>query len=141
AEADADGIVRSVYLREGPAHNPRAQLAWLLYELTQPVDKQMPGSPSSLTAQGWERAYRILVPFISANAGFPSVPYVSVLRGEVPPELLRDRLILIGSTAPGLGDRYVTPQSASLGTTPGIEIQANILNGLLQKRCIVPLGD
>jgi CHASE2 domain-containing sensor protein/signal transduction histidine kinase len=141
AEADADGIVRSVYLREGPPHNPKAQLAWLLYELTQPIDSQMPGSPSPLTAQGWARTHGILIPFISANAGFPSVPYVSVLRGEVPPELLRDRLILIGSTAPGLGDRYVTPQSASSGTTPGIEIQANILNGLLQQRSIVTLGD
>ncbi len=69
------------------------------------------------------------------------MPYASVLRGDVPAQLLRDRLILIGSTAPGLGDRYVTPQSASLGTTPGIEIQANLLNGLLQKRSILVLGN
>ncbi|TVT82183.1 CHASE2 domain-containing protein [Pseudomonas sp. H3(2019)] len=141
AEADAEGIVRSVYLREGPERNPRAQLAWLLYEMTTDGLDTLPGSPLSLTVQGWQRTNGILIPFISANAGFPSVPYVSVLRGEVPPELLRDRLILIGSTAPGLGDRYVTPQSASIGTTPGIEIQANILNGLLQHRSIVVLAD
>ncbi|MCU1748179.1 CHASE2 domain-containing protein [Pseudomonas sp. 6D_7.1_Bac1] len=141
AEADADGIVRSVYLREGPERNPRAQLAWLLYEMTTDRPDTLPGSPSSLTVQGWQRTNGIRIPFISANAGFPSVPYVSVLRGEVPPELLRDRLILIGSTAPGLGDRYVTPQSESIGTTPGIEIQANLLNGLLQQRSIVVLAD
>ncbi|MHC8359159.1 CHASE2 domain-containing protein [Pseudomonas sp. LS2P72] len=141
AEADADGIVRSVYLSEGPTQNPRPQLAWLLYEETL-ADKgnvPMPGTPALPSAQGWQRAHEIRIPFIRSDAGFPSVPYVSVLRGEVPPELLRDRLILIGSTAPGLGDRYVTPQSASLGTTPGIEIQANILNGLLQQRNIVAL--
>lgn len=67
------------------------------------------------------------------------MPYVSVLRGEVPDSLLRDRLVLVGATAPGLGDRYVTPLSASLGTTPGVEIQANILNGLLQQRTAVDL--
>ncbi|WP_448722568.1 CHASE2 domain-containing protein [Pseudomonas farris] len=141
AEADADGIVRSVYLSEGPAQNPRPQLAWLLYEETL-ADKgnvPMPGTPALTSAQGWQRAHEIRIPFIHSDAGFPTVPYVSVLRGEVPPELLRDRLILIGSTAPGLGDRYVTPQSASVGTTPGIEIQANILNGLLQQRNIVVL--
>lgn len=141
AEADADGIVRSVYLSEGPTQNPRPQLAWLLYEETL-ADKgnvPMPGTPALPSAQGWQRAHEIRIPFIRSDAGFPRVPYVSVLRGEVPPELLRDRLILIGSTAPGLGDRYVTPQSASLGTTPGIEIQANILNGLLQQRNIVAL--
>lgn len=143
AQADADGIVRSVYLSEGPAQQTRAQLAWLLYEQTL-ADKEnvpMPGTPALPSTQGWQRAHEIRIPFIRSDAGFPSVPYVSVLRGEVPPELLRDRLILIGSTAPGLGDRYVTPQSASIGTTPGIEIQANILNGLLQQRNIVELDE
>ncbi|MGX0893368.1 CHASE2 domain-containing sensor protein/signal transduction histidine kinase [Pseudomonas sp. ADAK2 TE3594] len=141
AEADADGIVRSVYLSEGPAQKARPQLAWLLYEesLTDKGNVPMPGTPALPSAQGWQRAHEIRIPFIHSDAGFPTVPYVSVLRGEVPPELLRDRLILIGSTAPGLGDRYVTPQSASIGTTPGIEIQANILNGLLQQRNIVVL--
>ncbi|MCP1442458.1 CHASE2 domain-containing sensor protein/signal transduction histidine kinase [Pseudomonas sp. GGS8] len=143
AEADADGIVRSVYLSEGPAQQTRAQLAWLLYKETL-ADKEnvpMPGTPALSSTQGWLRAHEIRIPFIRSDAGFPSVPYVSVLRGEVPPELLRDRLILIGSTAPGLGDRYVTPQSASIGTTPGIEIQANILNGLLQQRNIVEVDE
>jgi CHASE2 domain-containing sensor protein/signal transduction histidine kinase len=143
AEADADGIVRSVYLSEGPAQKARPQLAWLLYEeyLTDKGNVPMPGTPALPSAQGWQRAHEIRIPFIHSDAGFPTVPYVSVLRGEVPPELLRDRLILIGSTAPGLGDRYVTPQSASIGTTPGIEIQANILNGLLQQRNIVVLDE
>jgi CHASE2 domain-containing sensor protein/signal transduction histidine kinase len=141
AEADADGIVRSVYLSEGPAQKARPQLAWLLYEetLTDKGNVPMPGTPALPSEQGWQRAHEIRIPFIHSDAGFPTVPYVSVLRGEVPPELLRDRLILIGSTAAGLGDRYVTPQSASLGTTPGVEIQANILNGLLQQRNIVVL--
>ena len=141
AEADADGIVRSVYLSEGPAQKTRPQLAWLLYEetLTDKGNVPMPGTQALPSAQGWQRAHEIRIPFIHSDTGFPTVPYVSVLRGEVPPELLRDRLILIGSTAAGLGDRYVTPQSASLGTTPGVEIQANILNGLLQQRNIVVL--
>ena len=141
AEADADGIVRSVYLSEGPSQKTRPQLAWLLYEetLADKGNASMPGTSALPSAQGWQRAHEIRIPFIDSDAGFPTVPYVSVLRGEVPPELLRDRLILIGSTAPGLGDRYVTPQSASVGTTPGIEIQANILNGLLQQRNIVVL--
>ncbi|MCK9797096.1 CHASE2 and HATPase_c domain-containing protein [Pseudomonas sp. MAFF 302030] len=143
AEADRDGIVRSVYLREGPVDNPKPQLAWRLYELAQQdvAQAQMPGVPAAAITQGWLRSHEVRIPFISATAGFPSVPYVSVLRGEVPAELLRDRLILVGATAAGLGDRYVTPQSAQQGTTPGIEIQANVLNGLLQQRSIVALGE
>ncbi|KAF1024749.1 MAG: hypothetical protein GAK37_03036 [Pseudomonas sp.] len=138
-EADSDGIVRSLYLREGPPQNMTPQLAWLAYELSG-QSAAMPGLAGPALSGEWQRENAIRIPFIATHAGFPSVPYVSVLRGDVPAELLRDRLILIGATAPGMGDRYVTPLSASIGTTPGVEIQANILNGLLQQRSIVELS-
>ncbi len=136
-EADSDGTVRSVYLREGPLGQPRPLLAWQAFADAGAMP--MPGLDDMRNLPGWQRDHAIRIPFIGADAGFPSVPYVSVLRGEVPDSLLRDRLVLVGATAPGLGDRYVTPLSASLGTTPGVEIQANILNSLLQQRTAVDL--
>ncbi|HDQ4608820.1 CHASE2 domain-containing protein [Pseudomonas aeruginosa] len=138
-EADSDGTVRSVYLREGPLGQPRPLLAWQAFADAGAMPMPMPGLDDMRNLPGWQRDHAIRIPFIGADAGFPSVPYVSVLRGEVPDSLLRDRLVLVGATAPGLGDRYVTPLSASLGTTPGVEIQANILNGLLQQRTAVDL--
>ncbi|MBG6527667.1 CHASE2 domain-containing protein [Pseudomonas aeruginosa] len=138
-EADSDGTVRSVYLREGPLGQPRPLLAWQAFADAGAMPMPMPGLDDMRNLPGWQRDHAIRIPFIGADAGFPSVPYVSVLRGEVPDSLLRDRLVLVGATAPGLGDRYVTPLSASLGTTPGVEIQANILNGLLQQRTAVAL--
>ncbi len=138
-EADSDGTVRSVYLREGPLGQPRPLLAWQAFADAGAMPMPMPGLDDMRNLPGWQRDHAIRIPFIGADAGFPSVPYVSVLRGEVPDSLLRDRLALVGATAPGLGDRYVTPLSASLGTTPGVEIQANILNGLLQQRTAVDL--
>jgi len=141
-EADNDGVVRGVFLREGPVRQPREQLAWLAYQMALPEAERppMPGAGSVSELHGWQRQNAILVPFIAAAGGFPSVPYISVLRGEVPAALLRDRLILVGATAPGLGDRYVTPVSEQAGTTAGVEIQANLLNGLLQQRSIVELA-
>ncbi|NWC11416.1 CHASE2 domain-containing protein [Pseudomonas agarici] len=140
-EADSDGVVRGVFLREGPVGQPRGQLAWLAYQMALPVGERqsMPGVAGPVEAHGWQRQNEILLPFVGAAGSFPSVPYISVLRGEVPPQLLRDRLILVGATAPGLGDRYVTPVSEQAGTTAGVEIQANLLNGLLQQRSIVEL--
>lgn len=138
-EADSDGTVRSVYLREGPLGQPRPLLAWQAFADAGAMPMPMPDLDDMRNLPGWQRDHAIRIPFIGADAGFPSVPYVSVLRGEVPDSLLRDRLVLVGATAPGLGDRYVTPLSASLGTTPGVEIQANILNGLLQQRTAVDL--
>lgn len=137
-EADSDGVVRSLYLREGPPGNTTPQLAWLAYELSGQT-LPMPGASEPPDNGDWQRENEILIPFIANRTSFPSVPYVSVLRGEVAPELLNGRLILVGATAPGMGDRYVTPLSTRVGTTPGVEIQANVLNGLLQGRSIVEI--
>ncbi|NWB31757.1 CHASE2 domain-containing protein [Pseudomonas gingeri] len=140
-EADNDGVVRGVFLREGPVGQLREQLAWLAYQIALPAGGRplMPGTADRSELHGWQRQNAILLPFVAGAGAFPSVPYSSVLRGEVPPQLLRDRLILVGATAPGLGDRYVTPVSEQAGTTAGVEIQANLLNGLLQQRSIVEL--
>jgi CHASE2 domain-containing sensor protein/signal transduction histidine kinase len=138
-EADSDGVVRSLYMREGPPASTVPQLAWLAYTMStqQPLD--MPGEPEVSTSQDWHREHAVRIPFIAPDTHFPSVSYVSVLRGEVPPERLRDRLILVGATASGMGDRFVTPLSPMVGTTAGVEIQANVLNGLLQGRSVVDL--
>ncbi|OPA97064.1 ATPase [Pseudomonas fluorescens] len=135
-EPDNDGGVRSLYLREGPPGSTLPQLAWLAYTLSGGASP-MPGNPAEATIAHWHREHAIRVPF-TADEHFPSVSYVSVLRGEVPPEALRGRLILVGATAYGMGDRFITPLS-SVGSTAGVEIEANILNGLLQGRSVVDL--
>jgi CHASE2 domain-containing sensor protein/signal transduction histidine kinase len=135
-EADTDGVVRSLYLREGPPDDTAPQLPWLAYKLSG-EQSPMPGKPLKQIAQHWHREHAIRIPYIAEHTHFPSVSYASVLHGEVPPELLRDRLILVGATDSGLGDRFFTPLSSMVGTTAGIEIQANVLNGLLQGRSVV----
>ncbi|AZF02814.1 CHASE2 domain-containing protein [Pseudomonas sp. R5-89-07] len=136
-ESDNDGVVRSVYLREGPPGNTLPQLAWLAFTLNGQASG-MPGVPQEPRGQQWHQEHEIRVPFTSVDERFPSVSYASVLRGEVSPEWLRGRLILVGATAYGMGESFVTPLS-STGSTAGVEIQANVLNGLLQGRSIVDL--
>ncbi|TFY91580.1 CHASE2 domain-containing protein [Pseudomonas nabeulensis] len=137
-EADSDGVIRRLYMREGPAGATAPQLAWLAYEMMA-EPSPMPGEPLTSASRNWHREHAIRIPFIGPHTHFPSVSYVSVLNGEVPPGLLRDRLILVGATESGMGDRFVTPLSSTAGTTAGVDIQANILNGLLQGRSIVDL--
>lgn len=136
-ESDNDGVVRSLYLREGPPGNTLPQLAWLAFTLNGQAPS-MPGVPQEPLGQQWHQEHEIRVPFTSPDERFPSVSYASVLRGEVSPEWLRDRLILVGATTYGMGESIVTPLS-STGSTAGVEIQANVLNGLLQGRSIVDL--
>ncbi|MCQ3823142.1 hypothetical protein JEG40_12350, partial [Streptococcus agalactiae] len=77
------GIVRSLYLREGPPGNMTPQLALLAFELSG-QQAVMPGALGPVDSNHWQRENSIRIPFIASHAGFPSVPYISVLRGEVP---------------------------------------------------------
>ncbi len=138
-EADSDGVVRSVYMREGPPDAMVPQLVWLAYAMSGEAS-EMPGRVQDSATQDWHREHAVRIPFIESGTHFPSVSYVSVLQGEVPPERFRDRLILVGATASGMGERFVIPPSSTVGTTAGLEIQANVLNGLLQGRSIVDLS-
>ena len=137
-EADNDGVVRRLYLREGPVGATVPQLAWLAYEMSDET-KPMPGNPQVSILQNWQREHGVRVPVIAPGARFPSVSYVSVLHGEVPPEMLHGRLILVGGMDSGLGDYFFSPLSSTVGATAGLDIQANVLNALLQGRSIVDL--
>ena len=62
--------------------------------------------------------------------------YVSaqdVLTGRVDPGLLKDKLVLVGTTAIGLGDVRATPLDAAV---PGVEIHAQVLEQMLSGRLL-----
>jgi len=56
------------------------------------------------------------------------VSYLSVLRGDLAPEDLRGKYVLVGAWATGLGDAYPTPVSHDVSGMSGVEIIANLLH-------------
>ncbi len=58
------------------------------------------------------------------------VPAVDVLEGQVAPEKVARKLVLIGTSAVGLNDIKTTPVSAAM---PGVEVHAQILEAALTK--------
>ncbi|OZA24210.1 MAG: adenylate/guanylate cyclase domain-containing protein [Hydrogenophilales bacterium 17-61-9] len=63
-----------------------------------------------------------------AGAPFPYISVAQVLAGKAPLAQLENRIVLLGSTAPGLADLRVTPFSS---TFPGVEIHAHLIAGML----------
>jgi adenylate cyclase len=63
-----------------------------------------------------------------AGAPFPYVSAGAVLAGTTALAQLENRIVLIGSTAPGLSDLRVTPFSNRF---PGVEIHAQLIAGML----------
>lgn len=63
---------------------------------------------------------------------FRTLSLVDVLSGETPAAFLKDKLVLVGATAPGLGDRYATPATPQGELRPGVEVQAALLQTLIE---------
>ncbi len=80
----------------------------------------------------------LIINFYGPEATFLFLSYADVLAGRHPPDFFRDRLVLVGARAVGLGDTHVT-SFTRLHPTPGVEIQATILANALERSSIRPL--
>ncbi|MGI0494191.1 CHASE2 domain-containing protein [Alkalinema pantanalense CENA528] len=84
---------------------------------------------------GETTGYQILLNWYGAETAFQTVAMRDVLTGKVSPELMRDRMVFIGSTAQSTNDFFATPFSASWFTsqkpTPGVIVHANIAHQLI----------
>jgi adenylate cyclase len=152
---DADGLVRSLPLLAELEHEHYEALALAMFRRFTGAPRVLPGfaeqralahRQEALTAVVLEQAGQrqsipvdahalVRVPF--RGTGGPrggSFEYVSasdVLKGRLAPAHLAGKLVLIGSTAPGVYDQRSTPVSA---VYPGVEVHANVLSGLLDAR-------
>jgi adenylate cyclase len=69
-----------------------------------------------------------LIPYRGYQGSFKYVSVTDVLAGRTPKEELAGRVIIVGTTAPGLMDLRATPVGAAY---PGVEVHANLIAGML----------
>ena len=149
---DADGVVRSIPLIAEYKGKYYESLSLAMFRMLNGLPSVEPGFPrdrflsrsyqgldSILLRQG-EKTLSIpvddriatLVPFRGpGGAAAGSYRYVSaadLLSRKVPPERLKGKIVLLGTTAPGLQDLRVTPVGEAYA---GVEVHANVLSGLL----------
>ncbi|MGC9184479.1 MAG: CHASE2 domain-containing protein [Thiomonas sp.] len=128
-QLDSDGVARSVYLWEGvgaPAWPLLAQTVLTIAHqplrgrAPQPVADAAPVHPYALAARDLR-----LLRYVGPRGTVPSLSASAVLDGAFPPDALRDKIVLIGATAAGLGDFLATPVTTQGAPMPGVEVLAN----------------
>jgi adenylate cyclase len=72
---------------------------------------------------------RLLVRYRGREGTFDAVSISDILAGHADPALLRERVVLIGTTAKAVGDVRVTPYSEAY---PGVEVRASIIESLIE---------
>jgi adenylate cyclase len=104
------------------------------FTINSPTDKQVIphltpnyGGYNRIDASG----YQILLNYRGAPGSFHQVSAVDLLAGQVNPELLRDRIVLIGVTAISVNDFHPTPFSLGETVMFGVEINAHIIDQII----------
>lgn len=70
----------------------------------------------------------LLLNFREGGGSYTCLSARSVLDGKFPPEVLKGRIVLVGSWAKGLGDYHLVPSGQSLG---GLAIHATAIDNIL----------
>lgn len=152
---DSDGVVRGVPLLAEYGDAYYESLALAVYRMMMGAPAVEPGFPSeSLVSRNYhgldhiklrlgERsrivpvadAVTTLVPFRGpggvAGGSYKYVSAADVVHKRLPPESLKGKIVLVGTTAPGLQDLRVTPVGEAYA---GVETHANLISGLLDDR-------
>ncbi len=71
-----------------------------------------------------------LVPYRGARGTFRYISVSDVLHDRIPPADIQNKIVLVGTTAPGLMDMRSTPVSK---VYPGVEVHANMISGILNQ--------
>jgi len=72
----------------------------------------------------------VLIPYRGRKFSYPYISLADVIRDRVKPDQLRGKIVLVGTTAPGLLDLRSTPVDS---VYPGVEIHANLIAGMLDR--------
>ena len=151
---DVDGKIRRGFIYLSDPQNKTVlslgfQLAWMYLEgegiSPEILDKERIGIGQAVLSRlgnndgGYMRAdssgYQILLNYRAAENSFPIVSMQDVLQGRVEEDFFRDRVVLIGSTAPSLKDFFLTPYSHPFSGLPvrmtGVEINAHVTSFLI----------
>ncbi|HBB36145.1 MAG TPA: hypothetical protein DC064_31315 [Cyanobacteria bacterium UBA9273] len=104
------------------------------YQLGKAVFKPFTGNEGGYVGAD-AGGYQILLNFRGTLENFRTISITDVLLNQIPPDLIRDRIVLIGATGQSFNDLFFTPYGSSFFTSPqrmpGVVIHANLASQVL----------
>jgi CHASE2 domain-containing sensor protein len=98
--------------------------------------QEMPAVTEKQTGRGIFQTDHMMINFYGAPGTFRHISLADILDGRYPPEYFSGKAVLVGLTAPGIVDTVATPFSQQRNNMSGVELQANILNNLMDNNAV-----
>lgn len=134
--ADSSGVTRFVKLQVTSTQNTHYD--GFAYQVARTYLSKM-GKPTTFLDNLPARLSNIRINFIGPPGSYLTYSFSDLLDGTVPARVFKDKIVLIGATAPDLHDNQLTPTSGN-DFMSGVEIQANAVQTLLDQRFLVSEG-
>lgn len=133
-ELEIDGICRSIYLYAGlgNAHWPAFSYALYQTAFRKSFERNPELTLAPQSASGWVRAKPLYIPFLASPGTIVQVSFDNVLHGRAD-AIIKNKILLVGATATGLGDQLSTPVSGEHRRMSGVEVNAHLLESLIQQ--------
>lgn len=144
-EPDADGNVRSIPLEEAEGGKRYWALGLLAVCAATHADAPLESRDSlelgsiHIPARASSRRL-VVINYAGPEGTFRRVPFSSLLDNTSQSEDFRGKIVFLGVTAQGSGDRLFTPVSSGIGMS-GIEIHANVARTILDRDFLLPLSE
>lgn len=141
-ELDEDGLARGLYLNSGVGDDHWPSLSMAMAIEINPLTRYLKPthSPHAAPYVSVNTEYR-MIPFAGPGGTYPSYSYLDVMLDRVPGEVFRDKTVLIGATASGLGDVIPTPVSRLNRPMSGVELHANAFAAIMNNTVIKPVAE
>jgi adenylate cyclase len=145
---DADGTVRRlpIAIGNGEGYEPALALTAVAKYLRRPEVIESPIKDNVLPFAGrfipLSDDNEMLINYIGSPqqsggiVNFETVSFIDVINGKVDPALFQDKIVLIGATASGLGDTFLTPMGRMMH---GVKIHASAIHTILNGNFLKPV--
>ncbi|WP_020228767.1 CHASE2 domain-containing protein [Acidovorax sp. MR-S7] len=136
-QVDSDGVARGLFRLEGPTSAPWPHFSTAMLCAADSTRPQCAASTDAGTGP-WVRQDPQILAFARGQPAFATYSYIDVLTGQAPANALRDKYVLVGATATGLGDMFAAPVASRSERIAGVELIAHALNAELAQSRIQP---
>ncbi|MDP3210690.1 CHASE2 domain-containing protein [Methylotenera sp.] len=144
-QLDADGMARSINLWEGLGQARIQHFSQAVLQTAKMLPNDVDLFPPNIkaTKTGTLNSLGLIstdarkVKFLGPPGHFQRISYIKVLTGAYPAHYFKDKIVLVGATAAGMGDVLPTPVSALLQPMPGVEFHANAIASMRSSNLIV----
>ncbi len=137
---EVDGIARSIYLWEGLGNARMPHFSQAVLQAAKQLPENISLFPPNVLAAPKTTLVSLepqKIKFLGPPGHFQRISYINALTGEYPAHFFKDKIVLVGATAVGMGDALPTPVSAMSQPMPGVEYHANAIAAMRSSELIV----